>query len=291
MSYYVDTEKSLVVFGLKHGSSGMQTILSEIFDISIWEARDKFEQLNIETLGRETYLTQHRKWFNQKIFKNKKLPIFLFIRDPQKAAFSAWIEDLNHWLHHNSHKAILEISQVKKYFEEYPIDDYSQSHPNIPFSLKRDHLRLDDKELTELILAIDNKIYPFFYGHLQTHHLINVVRLLKMMTHGKYKIDNSNIFVLDLDDYDPKANELLVEYKVFDKNVIKDPLLDIKDHGTKDLAKRLKPLYENLLKENFDINYRVTGEGMCYDHIKEHYKQLFYTPHRFKNFIQKPNSI
>ena len=286
MSYYVDTKKSLVIFGLKHGSTGMQVILSEILDIDFWKARDKFEQIDIEALGRGGYLHQHKKWFNQKIFKNKKLPIFLFIRDPKKAAFSSWIEDLNFWLHHNSHKALVEIPELSKFLNEKELDHFHDLAPNFPFSIKRDHLNMNDKELKSLILALDKKIYPFFYGHLVTHHLINVVRLLKMMTHGSYKINTDNIFILDLDDYDPKANELLVEYNVFEKYSIQNPLLDIKDHGTKDLAKRLEPLYEKLIKENFDINYRVAGEGMCYDHIKEHYKQYFYTPNRFKNFIQ-----
>ena len=169
MSYYVDTEKSLVVFGLKHGSSGMQVILSEILDIDFWKARDKFEQIDIEALGREGYLRQHKKWFNEKIFKNKKLPIFLFIRDPEKAAFSSWIEDLNYWLHHNSYKALIEIPELAKLLKEKKIDHYHDLAPNFPFSMKTDHLEINDKELKSLILALDKKIYPFFYGHLLSH--------------------------------------------------------------------------------------------------------------------------
>ena len=287
MSNYLDTGKSLVVFGLKHASTNMVEIFNDIHGTNSWEAREKFEQINPESLGNSSYFKKHKEWFNRKIHKNKQLPIFIFIRDPKKAAFSAWIEDLNLWLYHNSHKALIEIPELRKIFEEKEIEHYHEASPNFPFSIKKDHKDLDDKELRSLVLALDKKIYPFFSGHLQTHHLINVVRLLKMMTFGRYRLNTNHLFILDLDDYDPKANELLVEYKVFDKNVIKDPYLHVKDFSTKSIVKRLKPLYKKLLKENFDMNYRITGEGMCYDHIKEHYKQYFYTPNRFKNFIQE----
>ena len=220
MSYYVDTKKSLVIFALKHGSSGMQEIVSDLYDIDIWAARRKFEQVDIEGLGREGYLKQHRKWFNAKIRNNKGLPIFVFIRDPKAAAFSAWIEDLNYWLERNSHKALIEMPEIMEIFKTYKFDHFHEDTTNSPFHLKRDHLQLGDKQLMDLILALDKKIYPFFYGHLVSHHLVNVVRLLKMMTYGQYRINTKNIFILDLDDYDQKANELLVEYNIFDKNVI-----------------------------------------------------------------------
>src|SRR6056300_1216511 len=228
MSHYVDTGKSLVVFGLKHGSSNITQVFKDLNDIDDHAAREKFIQINAETLGGDKYFTLHRELFNDKIKNNKNLPIFIFIRDPSTAAFSAWIEDLDHWLIKNPFKALIEIPEVLEALKTLKLQYVPIEGINFPFNLKAHHSYLDNKKLSNLVLALDKKVNPFFYGHLLSNHLINVVRLLKRMTYCEYKINTNHIFILDLDDYDPKANELLVEYNIFAKDVIKNPFLDVK---------------------------------------------------------------
>ena len=296
---YYNTGNSIAVFGLKHGSSGIAQIIADRDDIPMYKAKEQFKVIN-----RKNQYSDKGKVeidFTNKVKEFPNLPIFILIRDPEKAASASWIEDICNYLHFNSFKCILEIPEAYDFAKKFNLPEYSHTDgtPNIvSLDLKQNHNLLDEKELTRLMQVTAERVKPYYNGHFGSYHLDSVIYLLQLLTHGDLKVNSQNIFILNLDDYDKKANNLLVSYSVFHKDSAKTKVESVPKgaaknvhylnaHTTTSLSKKVKPLLTKLKKEDYWFNHRITSEKLSFKYIKDNYKQLMYTPNRFKNFLQE----
>lgn len=291
MAYFANTGKSLVVFGLKHGSSSISKIIQDLENKDEITVRNEF----MHWPGRTNiyYKNIVEENFKRPTGGDLRIPIFIFIRDPKKAAISAWIEDMCIYLERNTLKCIKDIPEMPAFLRSVEIQEWNNTYPfKNTLDLKIDHMGLSDEDLKNLLLQLTEKISPLSIApHFGQYYLKDIATLLKLLTYGDLRIDSKNIFILDLDNYDHSANDILVQHRIIHKEVAESEDLHFKSCSTKNIAKRVKPLFDELTEKEFFLKFRLILENLGYEHINNTYKELFYTPNRFKNFIQGIDTI
>ena len=290
MAYYIHTGKSLVVFGLKHGSSSISTIIGDLQGKEPSEVRNTFKHWNRKNRIPSKILFQED--FKNVSAADPTIPVFLLIRNPKIAALSAWLEDVSQYLELNYLKCIVDISEMFSYIKSLDIQENYDPQYSLPLDLRNNHGNLSDEDLKNLLLALTEKMKPFFdTPHFSQNHLDLVISLLELMTDRALEIEKGNIFILDLDNYDHSADNLLVEYRIVHKEMLGNEDFHFKNSSTKPLAKRVEYLFDELVEQNFFIKYRLVAESLGYNHIYTTYDHFLYTPQRFENFIKKSKKV
>jgi len=290
MAYYTHTGKSLVVFGLKHGSSSIANIIGDLEGKEPSEVRKTFKHWKRKNGIPSKILFQED--FKNILAATPTIPVFILIRNPKIAALSAWLEDVSEYLERNPLKCIVDISEMFSYIKNLDIQENYNPQNLLRLDIRNNHGNLSDEDLKNLLLALTEKMKPFFdTPHFSENHLYLVISLLELMTDRALEIEKENIFILDLDNYDHSADNLLVEYRIVHKKMLGNQDFHFKNSSTKPLAKRVKYLFDELVEQNFFIKYRLVAESLGYNHIHTTYDHLLYTPQRFENFIKKSKKV
>jgi hypothetical protein len=290
MAFYTHTGKSLVVFGGKHGSTSIASIIRDLQGKETSEARNTFKHWNRNNEIPSKILFQED--FKNILAADPTIPVFIFIRNAKIAALSAWLEDVSGYLEQNHLRCIVDIPEMFNFIRSLDIQENYYPPNSLGLDLRSNHENLSDEVLKNLLLALTEKMKPFFdQVHFRQNHLDLVISLLELMTDRALGIEKENIFILDLDNYDHSADNLLVEYRIVHKEMLENEDFHFKNSSTKPLAKRVEYLFDELVEQNFFIKYRLVAESLGYNHIHTTYDHLLYTPQRFENFIKKSKKI
>lgn len=262
------TDKSIVIYGFKHGSSAARNLARHL--------RDAHENV-IETNTNE--VLQHFK----KNYEDNPVPIFINIRNPKQAIFSSYVQGIRE----------ISMSKGEKYYRDPFLKNfYDKAHKVIdknPFAIFNGRLGIRD-EIIVVRHFLENYIEDIYQydEHIQgtLEYIQEPLRILRFIKNEKPEI-LENVFLVNLDNYETSNQSigLLSMYNYMDQTLFQTE--EFKVHSAKKYMGMMHEYQSNTRGPRGGMSLALSYYTAFYSIINSEFEQYEYTYKRLQRWTNK----
>ena len=262
------TDKSIVIYGFKHGSSAARNLARHLRD-----ARENV--IEIDT----SELLQHFK----KNYEDNPVPIFINIRNPKSAIFSAYIQGIREITKKKGDKYYRDPFLKNFYDKAYKSTDKS------PFAIFNGTLGIRD-EIIVIRYLLENYIEDIYQydEHIQgtLEYIQEPLRILRFIKNEKPEL-LENVFLVNLDSYETSDQSigLLSKYNYMDQTLFKTE--EFKVHSAKKYTGMMHEYQSNTRGPRGGMSLALSFYAAFFSIIQSEFEQYEYTFKRLQRWANK----